>query len=124
MIRRPPRSTRTDTLFPYTTLFRSLSGPFYRKRRRGGKGKSRLAPSADAEQPQARARRIARRAQQAAHLRHEGDVAVLHVGLVVGFDLVDYVAVVHHPAPGMRPEARRLGNEGVSACQYRWWPDQ
>src|SRR3546814_5611521 len=29
MIRRPPRSTRTDTLFPYTTLFRS--------RRRGGR---------------------------------------------------------------------------------------
>src|SRR3546814_8389466 len=26
MIRRPPRSTRTDTLFPYTTLFRSLVG--------------------------------------------------------------------------------------------------
>src|SRR3546814_9207735 len=25
MIRRPPRSTRTDTLFPYTTLFRSTS---------------------------------------------------------------------------------------------------
>src|SRR3546814_6756983 len=25
MIRRPPRSTRTDTLFPYTTLFRSRS---------------------------------------------------------------------------------------------------
>src|SRR3546814_14482377 len=25
MIRRPPTSTRTDTLFPYTTLFRSLS---------------------------------------------------------------------------------------------------
>src|SRR3546814_11524673 len=24
MIRRPPRSTRTDTLFPYTTIFRSL----------------------------------------------------------------------------------------------------
>src|SRR3546814_6213225 len=26
MVRRPPRSTRTDTLFPYTTLFRSLRG--------------------------------------------------------------------------------------------------
>src|SRR3546814_15743028 len=37
MIRRPPRSTRTDTLFPYTTLFRSLS-------RRGGRG--RCCPSA------------------------------------------------------------------------------
>src|SRR3546814_19215966 len=28
MIRRPPRSTRTDTLFPYTTLFRSCSEVF------------------------------------------------------------------------------------------------
>src|SRR3546814_17485115 len=28
MIRRPPRSTRTDTLFPYTTLFRSDAGRF------------------------------------------------------------------------------------------------
>src|SRR3546814_4771553 len=27
MIRRPPRSTRTDTLFPYTTLFRSQIDP-------------------------------------------------------------------------------------------------
>src|SRR3546814_8511936 len=27
MIRRPPRSTRTDTLFPYTTLFRSIDCP-------------------------------------------------------------------------------------------------
>src|SRR3546814_19485045 len=27
MIRRPPRSTRTDTLFPYTTLFRSKQAP-------------------------------------------------------------------------------------------------
>src|SRR3546814_3675323 len=28
MIRRPPRSTRTDTLFPYTTLFRSEGVPY------------------------------------------------------------------------------------------------
>src|SRR3546814_8435508 len=28
MIRRPPRSTRTDTLFPYTTLFRSVLAAF------------------------------------------------------------------------------------------------
>src|SRR3546814_19368633 len=32
MIRRPPRSTRTDTLFPYTTLFRSAA------RGKGGEG--------------------------------------------------------------------------------------
>src|SRR3546814_9171367 len=29
MIRRPPRSTRTDTLFPYTTLFRSMAESFF-----------------------------------------------------------------------------------------------
>src|SRR3546814_7409181 len=37
MIRRPPRSTRTDTLFPYTTLFRSVRG------RLAGAGESHLA---------------------------------------------------------------------------------
>src|SRR3546814_2731487 len=31
MIRRPPRSTRTDTLFPYTTLFRSAGDKFPKK---------------------------------------------------------------------------------------------
>src|SRR3546814_2418141 len=31
MIRRPPRSTRTDTLFPYTTLFRSTTFQEYRR---------------------------------------------------------------------------------------------
>src|SRR3546814_12063013 len=35
MSRRPPRSTRTDTLFPYTTLFRSRAG---RINQRGGAG--------------------------------------------------------------------------------------
>src|SRR3546814_9853696 len=37
MIRRPPRSTRTDTLFPYTTLFRSSKPPF--PARRGSRGR-------------------------------------------------------------------------------------
>src|SRR3546814_15369443 len=32
MIRRPPRSTRTDTLFPYTTLFRSLASALFKAR--------------------------------------------------------------------------------------------
>src|SRR3546814_6655744 len=32
MIRRPPRSTRTDTLFPYTTLFRSFAADRTRAR--------------------------------------------------------------------------------------------
>src|SRR3546814_6800781 len=45
MIRRPPRSTRTDTLFPYTTLFRSpVQGGAGRRRARGhGAGRRRGA---------------------------------------------------------------------------------
>src|SRR3546814_7852755 len=35
MIRRPPRSTRTDTLFPYTTLFRSVNDRRHSRKDRG-----------------------------------------------------------------------------------------
>src|SRR3546814_18295951 len=51
MIRRPPRSTRTDTLFPYTTLFRAHRRRGGRSGRRGQSGRSRLgrdAPSVPA----------------------------------------------------------------------------
>src|SRR3546814_7180669 len=49
MIRRPPRSTRTDTLFPYTTLFRSLgSCPFQTPAR--GYGRAAPIPLADRAQ--------------------------------------------------------------------------
>src|SRR3546814_2021629 len=34
MLRRPPRSKRTDTLFPYTTLFRSAAFALYERRER------------------------------------------------------------------------------------------
>src|SRR3546814_2786005 len=43
MIRRPPRSTRTDTLFPYTTLFRSPQG--------SGAAESALESSRDGGKP-------------------------------------------------------------------------
>src|SRR3546814_9860369 len=43
MIRRPPRSTRTDTLFPYTTLFRSAAGQLDPHRRGRGGGDLRLS---------------------------------------------------------------------------------
>src|SRR3546814_21031919 len=40
MLRRPPRSTRTDTLFPYTTLFRSVADQHHRHP--GGAGKAHV----------------------------------------------------------------------------------
>src|SRR3546814_12153974 len=63
MIRRPPRSTRNDTLFPYTALFRAVGGVFGgavvevdRKDRRRGEGMLREPAimariEADAELP-------------------------------------------------------------------------
>src|SRR3546814_10809911 len=45
MIRRPPRSTRTDTLFPYTTLFRSGGAGARRDAaRQGARGRHQPAP--------------------------------------------------------------------------------
>src|SRR3546814_14024932 len=49
MIRRPPRSTRTDTLFPYTTLFRSQAAsavPVYRAERSDRRNPRRLLTDA------------------------------------------------------------------------------
>src|SRR3546814_15438827 len=48
MIRRPPRSTRTDTLFPYTTLFRSPGTP-PRSRAAGAWAASASAASRETE---------------------------------------------------------------------------
>src|SRR3546814_2066265 len=47
MIRRPPRSTRADTLFPYTTLFRSGEAEREARDRRGGQGFAELKPGPD-----------------------------------------------------------------------------
>src|SRR3546814_3380091 len=56
MLRRPPRSTRTDTLFPYTTLFRS---PFRQIRRGFHRGCGRRRRPAVPAAPTARVRSVA-----------------------------------------------------------------
>src|SRR3546814_17709784 len=48
MIRRPPRSTRTDTLFPYTTLFRSRRWRGTARRRASSLSRSASGPSVSA----------------------------------------------------------------------------
>src|SRR3546814_10338920 len=68
MIRRPPRSNRTDTLFPYTTLFRSQhqfdhDALARQQRHRIDQQRLRLlfTQPADADEPRPRRRRSARR---------------------------------------------------------------
>src|SRR3546814_5180885 len=66
MLRRPPRSTRTDTLFPYTTLFRSRLAPRRSRRRR-----DRRAP------PACRALPDAGRGGRRAALPHQARAALV-----------------------------------------------
>src|SRR3546814_10078971 len=81
MIRRPPRSARTDTLFPYTTLFRSLE--ILAEPRRLDRGK----PVVDVvEQMDVPAERFARRGEQLGHDAHifRGRPDILGRQVIVG----------------------------------------
>src|SRR3546814_17496064 len=71
MIRRPPRSTRTDTLFPYTTLFRSLPSPAARGRSGAGEACARTFRPAGAA-----VGRRARACMVAGRVRHCGAVGL------------------------------------------------
>src|SRR3546814_19933623 len=101
MIRRPPRSTRTDTLVPYTTLFRSAV------HHQGDGVLLRQAALAAVEQlvlADARGGRLV--------LDDRLAVLGLDVGHRVGAALV----------ADQRSEERRVGKECVSPCRSRWSP--
>src|SRR3546814_13535044 len=68
MIRRPPRSTRTDTLFPYTTLFRSVEGHL----RHGAQLRRTAAGQTSQDEVEVLRRRELRGTTEAAPLRVEG----------------------------------------------------
>src|SRR3546814_10388310 len=75
MIRRPPRSTRTDTLFPYTTLFRSVS------RREAGAGHKRRRATQPSDQIAAEIRVIpdaGKRARMQCLQHQRADAAAHH----------------------------------------------
>src|SRR3546814_20340179 len=104
MIRRPPRSTRTDTLFPYTTLFRSdvnldlvtdiIACP--------GLDYCSLA--------NARSIPVAQKiAQRFADLERQQDLGELKIKISGCIN-------------ACRSEERRVGKECVSTCRSRWSP--
>src|SRR3546814_14572863 len=105
MIRRPPRSTRTDTLFPYTTLFRSVEQRVGDQPQRGG------GPEADA----------ALRPQQA---DDEGDAQEELDDADVAHEVLVEKARIGHARHQLVPrsEERRVGKECVSTCRSRWSP--
>src|SRR3546814_18846008 len=138
MIRRPPRSTRLDTLFPYTTLFRSPDRPL-------------TEPSAML----AEARKILRRRFLEADVgitganfliaetgstvivTNEGNgdltqtlpkahvvIASLEKIVPTLEDASTILRVLARSAPGkeFRSEERRVGTDGGSTCRSRWSP--
>src|SRR3546814_19434534 len=124
MIRRPPRSTRTDTLFPYTTLFRS-------------------ACYADVKSAAEAVARVMNQPETPSALEFmDGDAVQLAeayqpTGVPVGVGAMllmevdgnrDSIAaalpavVAAAEGPGLRSEERRVGRECVSTCRPGWSP--
>src|SRR3546814_14786346 len=107
MIRRPPRSTRTDTLFPYPTLFRSFDD---------------------------RANRVRLAGYWLVDLRASWPLtdAIDLYGRVENLFDEDYQTVATYGTPGrsatvgvrwaFRSEERRVGKECGSTCRSRWSP--
>src|SRR3546814_13439042 len=123
MIRRPPISTRTDTLFPYTTLFRSAVG-----------GLPRVATEPGPHQADDVGAEVGDGADQGAEVqRHvEGLLERLLAGEVVPAEQPGNDAQVAARRDGQelrealggpeRSEERRVGKECGSTCRSRWSP--
>src|SRR3546814_11094406 len=149
MIRRPPRSTRTDTLFPYTTLFRSNPR---RSAQQAGDGAAavRFAKSPFVLSLSKHRSSFARWRERAALRQAQGErwkwdgprlalCAILLIAALVGVGdyvtrpplLPSYKAVkaAWHPSEAwlydrngvlIRSEERRVGKEWVGTCRSRW----
>src|SRR3546814_17924857 len=103
-IRRPPRSTRTDTLFPYTTLFRS-----------------------SADQPADHLGGVVdhgndARIVDAGRADHADGADHLLLGIAVGRDDHRAAGKAEQPVLRARSEERRVGKERDSTCSSRWSP--
>src|SRR3546814_19307122 len=134
MIRRPPRSTRTDTLLPYTTLFRSVGEQL------GG------VPIGRGNDRTPQTMRIGERSRRHLRRRQIGRrIDIAHRDMVEQFGAVDVTvderdmvieAKLAYPRRqrvaltlaltgqqgGVRSEERRVGKECVSPGRSRWSP--
>src|SRR3546814_20527799 len=119
MIRRPPRATRTDTLFPYTTLFRSprqayrfLEGLYLQVLRfQAGDRRGHL------RRPVVR---HPRRGRTGARQERLGASTTSKYGGKI--DVPERRAVFQSPS-ALRSAERPVGTEGVSPCGFVWQPD-
>src|SRR3546814_15569257 len=146
MIRRPPRSTRTDTLFPYTTLFRSYDPAFgyelaviiqhglkemYVDNRDGyyylsvyNENYLQPAMPAGVESGIVRGMYLLRSEDKAekAHVQLLGSGCILRE-VIAAADLLKEEWGVTSDVWSVRSEGRRVGNECVGRCRCGWGQD-
>src|SRR3546814_15663902 len=130
MRRRPPRSTRTDTFCPYTTLFRSPArtvDPLYAADRAGAgtlgsvrRMDSVLGVGAATESRIRFSWRAARHDGSADRRRVAGDHRAPLRRPVRGAQTATQ-RVLRPYAALCRSEERAVGKEGVRTCRSRWW---
>src|SRR3546814_17727968 len=140
MIRRPPRSTRTDTLFPYTTLFRSerlqrkltplvfecvewLDGPLSDPWN-GALFANEVIDALPTPRFSLRDGEVFEE-----HVALTGDGAFIHTDrpadplLSAAVRHVERAIGAPLPAGYRSTEERSVGKEGVSTCEFRWSTD-
>src|SRR3546814_17438812 len=122
MLRPPPRSTRTDTLFPYTTLFRSPAGQTALDIRYQGR---------NVVHPLSQAPRLSLNSPASGTIYYNfsspnnpDSVSLpLVISVPAGVDLTAGRPLTFDIAYICRPEGRRVGKECVSTCRSRWSRD-
>src|SRR3546814_15234200 len=115
MKRRPPRSTRTDTLFPYTTLFRSCDAHVDHDLAAFGAIGHMKAHGIGSGGLIVRGPREDARGGVEARTRGKA-VVPIGEGVEIGVDR-DQLELDR-----LRPEEHRVGHECVGPCRYRWSP--
>src|SRR3546814_15397005 len=126
MIRRPPRSTRTDTLFPYTTLFRSFAALLDDA---GLTAQDRAPMTPIVKLVFGAAYDKTRLAEYACVLGHAKEEGLRRGALAAYLDRYPgWLKGLVKDAPTRRKHAdrqerRRVGKDGVRRCRLRWAPD-
>src|SRR3546814_14034702 len=119
MLRRPPRSTRTDTLFPYTTLFRSthLGGAADEARQLW-----RWHAIEEIEHKAVAFDTYLHAARSMTPLRRWLKRSTVMCVTTMRFHYVILRNTADLLAPDGRSDERRVGKECVSTCRSRWSP--
>src|SRR3546814_13789831 len=114
MIRRPPRSTRTDTLFPYTTLLRSDEYSWYTTSKHREDARKAFKETKKTDE-------TGKKTSNVVPLRG-GRADKISVARFLGENVVFSVIGRGKQGNLERSDVRRVGKECVSTCRSRWSP--